>query len=41
MCTLMSMLADWAPAGETSVPGGLLQQIENGYAGDVWFADDV
>ena len=40
MCTLMSMLADWALAGETSVPGGLLRQMENGYAGDVWFADE-
>ena len=36
----MSMLAEWAPAGDASVLGGLLQQIENGYAGDVWFADE-
>jgi len=26
MCTLMSMLAEWAPAGDDSVPGGLLRQ---------------
>ncbi len=29
MCTLMSMLAEWAPAGDESVPGGLLRQIVN------------
>ena len=40
MCTLMSMLADWAPAGEASVPGGVLRQIENGRAGDQWCADE-
>ena len=42
MCTLMSMLAEWAPAGagDPSVPGGLLRQVENGYASDEWFADE-
>ena len=37
--TLMSMLAEWAPAGDDSVPGGLLRQIINGYASDEWFAN--
>ena len=40
MCTLMSMLAEWAPAGDDSVPGGLLRQIINGYASDEWFANE-
>ncbi len=40
MCTLMSMLAEWAPAGGDSVPGGLPRQISNGYASDEWFADE-
>ena len=37
---LMSMLAEWTPAGDNSVPDGLLQQICDGYAVDSWFADD-
>ena len=40
MCALMSMLAEWAPAGDASVSGGLMRQIENGFAGDVWSADE-
>ncbi len=30
MCTLMSMLAERVPAGDDSVPGGLLQQMRMG-----------
>ncbi len=40
MCTLMSMLAEWAPAGDASVPGGLLGQMVNRYASVQWFADE-
>jgi len=40
MCTLMSMLVEWASAGDDSVPGGLLRQIVNGCASDEWFADE-
>ncbi len=40
MSTLLTMLAECAPAADDSVPAGLLRQISNGHASDEWFADE-